>query len=226
MSMIDEMLAVGRIKAFAGNLFEVRMFGRDIEPEAADATELGQAKLFCSGFQLGSPSFEMADRHSNTKEFFIKGVKLVDEVTITWQEDMFLSTWNYHRMWFSHFYNREKDVFISGNKGKKRSATIVIQEMHNRNWPEAPDYTEDENTFHYIDLIGIMPKSFPELALGWDQDSSSASVGKSITYTVDRIHYRTTFTTEAEAVHNIAPFASPQTDGSTKTLMDREGFEI
>lgn len=189
--MIDNLLALGRITPLAGNMFDVAIFGRD-EGTKHEQLEFPKSHLYCSAISFGSPELRFKDRHPLTKQQLVEGVQFQDTVTITWVEDQLMSVWNYHRTWFSYFYDRTRDQFRSGAYGKKRIAEVYLQEMKSIQSPfyeNAREGAEADSIQHFLILEGLMPTKLPELSLGWDRDSSQ-SVAVQMTYRLDNIKYQ------------------------------------
>ena len=188
--LIDNLLARGRIAPFAGNMFDVAIFGRD-QSTRSEALEFERAHLRCSAITIGSPELRFSDRHPLTKQQLINGVQFIDTVSITWLEDQALSVWNYHRTWMSYFYDREKDQFRSGVTGKKRIAEVFLQEMKDIRSPEEANsrIARDNTLQHFLVLEGLMPTKLPELSLGWDKDDSGYTQIQ-ITYRLDNLRYQ------------------------------------
>jgi hypothetical protein len=93
--------------------------------------------------------------------------------------------WNYHKNWFKCFYDRSKDVFVSGPKGKKRTATALI---HDPYAVPSKDMLNERYNLHKLEFIGLQPVDFFALDAGWSSDANN-SKAKSITYNVDKIKY-------------------------------------
>ena len=188
--LINELIERGRITPFAGNTFNVVMFGRD-EPTRDEAMEFEKVHLRCSRVQIGSPSLRFTNRHPLSRQQLIEGVEFVDTVSITWLEDQWMNVWNYHRAWFTYFYDRERDQFRSGLYGKKRIAEIYIQEIRDESSTNVPNTREGEagTVQHFLALEGLMPTSLPDLSLGWGNDSSQ-STEVEMTYRIDTLRYQ------------------------------------
>lgn len=195
--LVTELLERGHISPFAGNVFNVTIFGRD-SSTSDDSMQFLRSHLRCSAVTIGSPELKMKERHQLSKQQLIDGVSFNDTVTITWLEDKYLDVWNYHRTWMSYFYDRENDQFISGPLGKKRTATIVLQEIKNIQSTEQKSITSSagsgvggqEGTIqHILELTGMMPTKLPELSLSWSKEDS-ASIEVPLTYRVDSMRYQ------------------------------------
>lgn len=189
--IISNLLEVGRITPFAGNMFDVAIFGRD-QDTRNDTLEFPRAHLHCSSITLGTPELRFKDRHPLTKQQLLDGIQFQDTVTITWLEDQFLSVWNYHRTWMSYFYDRERDQFRSGAYGKKRIAEVFVQEMRSIDSPyyaNSRENAENNSVQHFISLEGLMPVKLPEVPLNWTQDSSQFAELQ-VTYRLDNLKYQ------------------------------------
>jgi hypothetical protein len=193
--LVTELLERGQISPFAGNIFNVTLFGRD-QSTSKDDIQFEGSHLRCSGVTIGSPELKTKERHPLTKQQLIDGVSFVDTVTITWLEDKYLDVWNYHRTWMSYFYDREKDQFISGAYGKKRSATIVLQELKDMRSVDQVSVGNAEGIQgqagtiqHILELRGLMPTKLPDLGFSWGKDDQQ-SIEIPLTYKIDSISYK------------------------------------
>jgi len=173
-------------------MFNVGIFGRD-QSTQSEELEFERANLRCSSISIGSPELQFGDRHPLTKQHLIEGMSLIDTISITWLEDQLLNVWNYHRTWMSYFYDRERDQFRSGARGKRRVAEVFLQEMLDKQSTDTPNAREGQAgaTQHFLILDGLIPTKLPDFSLGWSNDDSS-SMEIELTYRVDSIRYQIT----------------------------------
>jgi hypothetical protein len=177
---------------FAPNLFEVYMFGRDtLAPTGGEELEFGtnrslakaDERFFCSKVDIPGFSMEYETRHKALREIFPKEAKIAEDITITWVENHRLDVWNYHRKWLTCFYLREKDQYVSGSQGKKRTAIVLIHPV------PGPDGSIDREAqqAHVFRLEGLLPVGTQDLSLDWGWGGEGAFVP--MKYKVDRILY-------------------------------------
>jgi len=180
--MISGIPILQQWRDYAPNLFEVTIFGDNTDP---NKTYLGNApKFYCTSFNLPAPSLEL-ERHSFTKQFFIKSYGAPDQLTIKWREDENLSVMRYHNNWIACFYDRWSDTYITGAENKKRNVTIELQ-----HWDAAKKkYLDDGlSPFIEINVMGLIPTAGIELMGDWDV-SSSDNAFKEVTYKFDYWEY-------------------------------------
>lgn len=235
--LIDDARAVQHMSPFSGNLFEVRMFGRD-EDAAREQYEFSTARLFCTSVSFGSYQLTPSDRHNLTREFLVEDVSFQDTITITWHETHEMHVWNYHRAWLGQFYDRSRDMFISGAAGKKRRAEIIINTISPQTintLADHPRYNEgveetspNSDIQHRIELRGMIPTAVPGVDLGWDQTPPATST-RQITYHVDRILYRAN--TGGKIAQDLIaygrdPWTTPTATADDRTQAHEEGLDI
>ena len=136
------------------NLFEVTFSGIT-----------GFSVLHCSAISFPGSQLSFT-RNRGTKLFMLDEYQFSDEVTITWREDAKHSVRKFHEAWFSQFYDRSTDKYISSTadnppQNRYRTAVVHIQAFN-------PGTLA---TTLRLRLINMLPTKLPELNLDWSSDS-------------------------------------------------------
>ena len=108
-------------------------------------------------------------RDDFTKEFKLSGdtpYNWVNAVTITWNETSFWEIKQFHDRWMGMFYDKEKDVYLSGNND--RYVTFDIRLYPSWNY----DYDNGSNEYVRIQLVNCLPAKTGDVNLGWTPSPS------------------------------------------------------
>ena len=108
-------------------------------------------------------------RDDFTKEFKLSGdtsYNWVNTVTITWNETSFWEIKQFHDKWLGMFYDKQRDVYLSGNS--KRYVDFDI-----RLYPDwSYNYEDDSSKCVRIQLINCLPAKTGDVNLGWTPSPS------------------------------------------------------
>jgi len=172
---------------YSPNLFEVKMFGEDLSALAINAADTAwkatnaPTSLLCSKVLFPGLTLDYENRHKVFREVFLKEIKIADEIAITWYETHDLAVRRYHQEWFSRFYNRKTDQYVTGLAGKRRTATIIIQ-----NPPDATG-AYSQTPAHTFKLEGLMPMGITDISLDWNWGGEAPYV--TMKYKINKIKY-------------------------------------
>ena len=182
----DDITELLRLTTQSPNFFYVELFGEDVntsQSKSSDKFSMSNPKFRCKGVTLGGVTIS-TKKYPLTKENYIDSITMADTVTFDWDESHDAFIWAYHQAWFKRFYDRERDVYISGPEGKKRRARIVVFDMQRTSL----HYLPVETSLYVIEFIGLLPPK----QLAFNPLTYNTSVGslKKLEYSVDKIVVR------------------------------------
>jgi hypothetical protein len=179
----DDITELLRLNTQSPNLFYVEIFGEDVKTSheaASDKFSMPNPKFRCKGVTIGGVSLT-TKKYALTKENYIDTITTADSVTFDWDESHDAFIWAYHQAWFKRFYDRERDVYVSGPEGKKRRARVVIFDMLS----SPLHYLPVEAPIYVIEFIGLLPPK--QIALSPVTYTGSVGALKKMEYSVDKI---------------------------------------
>lgn len=172
------------------NLFWAGNFNDgNITPNKGPGNEFpnAQFRIQSVGFQLPSLEFEEL---KPLKIQVLKSIKTIQEVSITWIEDVYRSVERYHLDWINCWYNRRFDCVVTGPKGKFRKLDVylfhyngLLNESINDGVPSIVQPKTEQ--IAHITLSGLAPKSIGDMK--FEMGNSGAEGTKSITYIVNKV---------------------------------------
>jgi hypothetical protein len=155
-----------------------------------------------------SPTLEFDDLKTMHVDI-VKSLTLNKAVTITWLEDAYRSVQTFHMNWFSKWYNRETDSFVSGISGKYK--VLVIYGFHYINAAEMPDPESASlqvplpEAIFKITIGGLRPLSFGDWKFSFNDTGNEDTL--SLSYRAERaiIQYSKTYETDEKLWQSLNP---------------------
>jgi hypothetical protein len=169
---------------------------------------IGDVPFRIQEISFTSPSLEFDDLKTLHIDV-VKSLTLNKSVTITWLEDAYRSVQTYHMNWFSRWYNRETDSFVTGITGKYK--TLVIYGFHYINASEMPNPESASlqvplpEAIFKITIGGLRPLSFGDWKFSFSNTGNEDTL--SITYRAERaiIQYSKAYDTDDKLWQSLNP---------------------
>lgn len=158
----EDLSSLLSFKPAINNLYTIQVLSGD--ETATDYTNY--TKLHATSITLNEESIAFS-RHPVTKTFYLGDSNVqsspftrVDEVTISWREDINWSVKKFHEDWLALFYNKDADTYLSYDNAEvsKLYKTFVVT------------FPIDNGKIKKVTLHDVLPTSTGSLNLAWSDN--------------------------------------------------------